>query len=211
MVVALESLRTYVPRFELRQAGNQAAQLIKRARLEAVKRGVTTVVEANLEERTLRAFAEVNGIASDPLLIGTRYLVYDPEILKAADRTDYLISTMALPGKEETGVQFGGPQFGLKGADSVVGFTTVSQPSAEPVKTPVLVFTASGAIVAPGAFRFADARNANHFEIALTSLTGDVEIRKYLNAIDAPSGGLAAFFAEGNIVFSESRNIWVWY
>lgn len=217
-VMALESFRTYAPRLELRQAAGQAAQLIQRTRLEAIKQGITTVVEADLDERTLTAFAEVNGNAAAPLTADARYLIYDPDPLVPPDRTDYLIATMGLPGKEATGSQFGGPMFGLRGADSVVGFTNVSQaPSDAKVKTAALVFLPTGAVVTPGAFRFADARGANYLETALTSLTGDVEVRKYLEGSDAPSGGVPDFFVESNLVFSEQqdtaigRNVWVWY
>lgn len=233
-VMTLETMRVYVPRFELRQGADSAAQLINQARLTAIQRGVRTVVQADFTERTLTAFADVNGNPSDPLAESGRYLVYDPDPLVPMDRTDFLIGTLDLPGKPATGVRFGGPAGGAGGGDSVRGFTSVPEsageeddPDADPdpdeeedpdessPDTPnVLVFQPTGGTRAPGAFRLMDARGENVLETAVVSIVGRVEIRKHLLAGDSPTG-VEGFFAQGNSTFDEDasagKNIWIWY
>lgn len=213
-VIVVESVRTFVPRFELEQAAGQTQQLIMKARIEAVKRGVRTVIEADLDERMLRAFVDMNGNPNNPLDPNGRYLVFDPDDTLPEKRTDYMIGWTALPGKPATGSQFGGPKDGIRGADSIEGFTPI--PSAPPTQPAVLVFRASGAVRDAGAFRFSDSRGANHLETAVSAVIGNVEIRKYLQAADSPTG-VAKFFAEANDSFADGsgrtvgRNIWVWY
>lgn len=210
-VLTVETLSAYVPRFRLRQSTSQAQQLINKARLEAIRRGVTTVVAADFGDRTLTAFAELNGDPDDPLAVGARYLVFDPDPISQPDRTDYLIGVMALPGPGGAGVQFGGPQFGVNGPDAVTGLTPV--PGAAAGAPPVLVFLPTGAVAAPGALRFTDGAERNFLETAVTNLTGKIEVRKYLGDADSPTGA-ADFFAEGNVSFAADgvgENVWVWY
>jgi hypothetical protein len=222
-VMTLETMRVYVPRFELRQGANSVAQLINRARIMAIQRGVTTVVRADFEARTVTAFADVNGSSLNPLAPGALYLVYDPDLLLPEDRTDFLIGTLLLPGKLKTGVQFGGPLNGLGGADSVRGFTQVpiaapdeeEEEEEEESDVPnVLVFQPNGSTRGPGGFRLMDARGENFLEVAVVTIVGKVELRKYLLAEDAPTG-IADFFPEGNISFDDDagpgKHIWVWY
>lgn len=203
--VAVEAMTTYGPRIQLRQTVGQAAQLINKARIEAIKRGVTTVVEADANERSLIAFADVNGNPSNPLDPNGQYLVFDPAIGVPRDRTDYLISTVYLPGKLETGVRFTNPD----GSVGVTGFTRVPDGSGKSV----LVFRSTGAVIDPGAFRFSDARQANFLETSITAITGKIEVRKYLDGLDTPSG-TADFYGEGNVSFdgrTVGENLWVWY
>ncbi len=211
--VAVEAMSTYGPRIQLRQSVSQAVQLINKARIEAIKRGVTTVVEADVDARTLTAFADVNGNPNNPLDPAGRYLVFDPDPLVSRDRTDYLIGIVDLPGQATTGVQFGGPEGGIGGADSVTGFTSV--PGAGSGGRSALVFRSTGGVHDPGAFRFADARGANFLEASITAITGKISIMKHLRAADSPNG-TAGFFAEGNASFpgasgSLGENVWVWY
>lgn len=210
-VMVIETMSVYVPRFRLRQSASQATQLMNKARLEAIRRGVTTVVAADFDDRTLTAFAEVNGDPDNPQAPGARYLVYDPDPIARPDRTDYLIGVMALPGSRPAGVQFGGPQFGINGSDAVTGLTPV--PGAPPGTPAVLVFRRTGAVQAPGALRFTDGPARNFLETTITNLTGKTEIRKYLEAADSPTGS-ADFFTEGNVSFaagSVGRTVWTWY
>lgn len=210
--VAVEAMSTYGPRIQLRQTVGQAAQLINKARIEAIRRGVTTVVEADIGGRTLTAFAEINGNPNNPLDPAGRYLYFDPDPTLPIDRTDYVIGAVYLPGEIGTGVHFGGPAEGLDGGDSVSGFTLV--PDAGGGTNSVLVFRSTGGVHDPGAFRFADARAANFFETSITAITGKIEIRKHLRAGDSPSGS-ADFFTEANETFSPDGRlggkVWVWY
>lgn len=210
-VLALETMSVYVPRFRLRQSTSQAQQLINKARLEAIRRGVTTVVAPDFAGRALTAFAELNGDPDNPLAAGARYLVYDPDPGARPDRTDYLIGTMTLPGPGDVGVQFGGPQLGVNGLDAVTGLTPI--PGAVAGTPPVLVFLPTGAVDAPGSLRFTDGAGRNFLETAITNITGKSEVRKYLEAVDSPTGA-ADFFAEGNVTFATDKvgeNVWVWY
>ena len=155
----------------------------------------------------MTVFADVNGDPADPFAAGKLYLVLDPDPGMQVDRTDYLINTFPLPGT----IQFAGPQFGVGGADAVTGFTAV--PGAPAGTPPVLVFSRTGAIENPGAFRFGDDGDKNHLEAAVVNLIGKVEVRKYLLAADSPTM-TDGFFAEGNEVFDGTKmgkTAWVWY
>lgn len=210
-VLVIETMSAYLPRFRLRQSTSQAQQLIQKTRLEAIRRGVTTVVAPDFNDRSLTAFAELNGDPNNPLAPGARYLFFDPDPLARPDRTDYLIGVVRLPGPGDVGVQFGGPQFGVNGMDAVTGLTPV--PGAVPGAPSVVVFHPTGAVDAPGSLRFTDGAGRNYLEAAITNLTGKSEVRKYLQAGDSPTG-TADFFTEANISFgpdSVGKNIWVWY
>ena len=208
--MAMLAFTTYVPRFQLRGTANQIAQMINRARLEAIKRRVTTVVAADFNDRTMTLFADVNGDPADPSAAGALYLVLDPDLLEPPDRTDYLIATFPLPGQVDRGIQFAGPVGGIAGADAVDGFTPVPAAPADP---PVMAFSPTGAILDVGAFRLSDASQSNFLETAVINITGKVEVRKYLLDVDSPTG-TAGFFAEGSASFDVGqvgRGNWVWY
>jgi prepilin-type N-terminal cleavage/methylation domain-containing protein len=209
--LVFETMTAYVPRFRLRHAASEMSMLISKARLEAIRRSVTTVVAVDYSDRTVSAFAELNGNPNDPERAGALYLVYDPDPLAEPDRTDYRISLMALPGPPEAGVQIGGPVDGIEGADALVGLTPTPGALANTPK--VLVFHPNGAVDAPGAFRFTDNRQTNFLETTITTLTGKTEIRKYLLADDSPTS-VAGFFPEGNVSFepgSVGQIAWTWY
>ncbi len=201
-VGAANLLRTLQPRLTLRAAGNSAAVLINQARLEAIKRQVTTCVQPDLTRGELVAFADLNG---DPT-VGSpghaRYLVFDPDpVLISTGQTDYEIGRIRLP---ET-IAFGSPGSARWGAEAITGLTVV--PQMPPVPNAV-VFSPRGKILAPGAIRLVDGPEGNHLEVAMLGLAGKVTLRKYLQAADAPNGE-AGFFAEGND--ATGANVWTWY
>ncbi len=193
----LNFFTSWQPRLELRGTAREAQFLIHKARLEAIQRGVCTVVQADPQTGSLVAFADVNG---DPLA-GNRgnsgYLKYDPDPAAGDKRTDYEIGRLELERST-----FGGPaSYG-----PVDGFTQV--PGA-PAGTPaVLVFSPAGQPEATGALRFADGTGRNFLEAAVTSRAGKVEIRKFLPADDSPTSS-PGFFEEAT--GSDGANVWIWY
>lgn len=178
---ALSVAQTWPSRLDLQDSATQAMLLISKARLEAIQRGVTTVVEADLEAGVLRAYADVNGDTLAASAGHAHYLKYDPDWRDGAYEpeigirsTDYEIGRLIL-GKSI----FAAPADG----EPVTGFTAI--PGA-PAGTPrVLVFATTGVPASAGAFRLADRTGIdgeprNFFETAVTSLTGKVAVRKYL-------------------------------
>jgi type II secretory pathway pseudopilin PulG len=195
--VTLHSFASWQPRLELRAAADQARFLAHKARLEAIMRGVVTVVQADLQQGLLVAYADVNG---DPVVGNpgyASYLKYDPDPTLGDKLTDYEIGHLQLERSS-----FGAPpSYG-----PVDGFVAV--PGA-PAGTPaVLVFRPTGVPEATGALRFADSTGRNFLETAVTSSAGKIEIRKFLSAEDSPTSS-PGFFGEGT--GSDGANVWVWY
>ena len=190
--LTLQAFYSWLPRLDLRVAAQQSRALITKARLEAIQRGVSTVVEIDPDEGTVSAFADVNG---DPLTPAS-YLIFDPDPALGAKQTDYLIGNVVLESST----------LGADGFAAVDGFTL--PPAAPPDTLEVLVFSSVGVPESLGAFRLADATGRNVLEIAVASLAGKVESRKYLHADDSPTSS-AGFFTQG--ADGESQNVWTWY
>ena len=185
------------PRLELRGTVRQAQTLINKARLEAITRGVCTVVQADPKTGSLMAFADVNGdpVASNPGY--ANFLKYDPDPAVGNKKTDYEIGQLQLER-----ASFGAPpNYG-----PVEGFTYV--PGAPADASAVLVFSPTGLPESTGALRFSDSSGRNFLEAAVTSRAGKIEVRKYLPAADSPTSN-PGFFQEGN--GSDGANVWVWY
>lgn len=184
-------------RLELRAAVEQARFLIHQARMEAVLRGAVTVVQADPQQGVLVAYADLNG---DPVA-GTpghaSYLRFDPDPALPDKQTDYEIGQLQLEGSP-----LGAPA----GFRAVEGF--IDAPGAPAGAPAVLAFSPTGVPTATGAFRFADGAGRNFLEVAVTSFTGKVEVRKFLPAEDSPTGS-AGFFREA--AASDGANVWVWY
>ena len=192
----LNFLGSWLPRIELRGAVRQVQFLISKARLEAIQRGVVTVVETDLEAGTLRAWADVNG---DPMAGSpghASYLKYDPEPALGEKQTDYEIAYLQLERSA-----FGAPASYAR----VEGFVAV--PGAAAGTPAVLVFSPGGVAAATGALRLTDRQHRNFLEAAVTSLAGKVEVRKYLPAEDSPTSS-AGFFREAR---GRDGSVWIWY
>lgn len=176
-------LSTWPSRTDLRRTFTQAQFIASKARLEAIQRGVRTVVEADTTKKTLRAYADVNDNQ-----------IFDPTPGLNPRQTDYEIAFFQL----ERSI-FAAPP----GEDAIDGFT--------PPAPEVLVFSPQGVPLDEGAFRFADGDEENHFEVRVLGLTGKIEVRKFLKDDDTPSGnpGSADFFAESRRI--DGKNLWVWY
>ena len=191
--MTLQTLHSWLPHFELRSSALQARSLINKARLEAIQRGVRTVVQADSNNNALIAFADVNG---DPMPSSpgfANYLRFDPDPTLGEKQTDYEIGRVQLERSS-----LGTPDF-----DPVDGFTISPGGGTE-----VLVLAPTGQPEDIGAFRLADASGRNVLEVALASLAGKVENRKYLSRDDSPTSS-PGFFPEGT--GSDGQNVWVWY
>lgn len=212
MIIAallVNNMAVQIPIFRLRSSATMGAQVIAKARLTAIQRGVTTVVVADYDENAIYAYGEVNGDPNDPIT-SPQYLVFDPangSPIGATDYTDdFLIARIGL----ERSVKFKGPSDPERGADATDGLTPV--PSAGPGDPPVLVFSEAGIVQDVGAFRLSDGREANILEIFVGTVAGQVTIRKHLEAANSPTNA-DGFFAEGNkrkVDGSPGENIWVW-
>ncbi len=191
--MTLQTFRSWLPRLDLRAAAQQAHGLISKARLEAIKRGVTTTVQIDVDEGVLFAFADVNG---DPV-VGSdghaSYLKFDPDVAAGEKQTDYEIGRLYL-----TGTTLGTATF-----DPSDGFTTIPDSGHTG-----LVFSPSGSPQDLGSFRIADRNERNVLEVAIASLAGKVEVRKYLDGTDSPTAS-SGFFTQG--ARGSGENVWVWY
>ncbi|MEM7354796.1 MAG: prepilin-type N-terminal cleavage/methylation domain-containing protein [Acidobacteriota bacterium] len=194
--ITAQAFYNWLPRLDLRVAAQQSRALVSKARLVAIQRGVRTVVEADPAAGVLRAYADVNGdpVAGNPGHVS--YLVYDPDLTAGEKQTDFEIGQVQLEG-----ATFGGSLFA-----PTDGFTTSA--GAPAGTSEVLVFSPAGVPGDLGAFRLADTTDRNVFEVAIASLAGRVETRKYLLDKDSPTAS-AGFFAEGQD--SNGQTLWTWY
>lgn len=200
------------PMFQLESATRRAASLISKARLEALRRNVTTVVEVNVADGTFFAYADVNGNSSPASAAFPNYLVFNPiDAVQAARRMDdYEIGQAVLP----VGVSFGDPTNGIHGAESVAGMTT--RPAHADPGANLLVFDSSGRVLDVGSYRFTRLED-NYLEIGVHSVAGTMEVRKFLQVADRPVNGADdwdGFYARGNedaAAGAVGKQVWVWY
>lgn len=203
-VLAVNAFQTWQPRLALRYTTQDVASLVNRARIEAIQRSVNTVVEVDLIENHVFAYADVNGDSTVGSPGYSRFLLFDPDpALISVRQTDYEIGRTQLP----TAVTFGGPVNGIGGADSVDGLTLSPN---QPFSLPMVVFSSRGKIIDPGSIRLIDRTERNVIELAMLGLAGKVSLRKYLYAADSPTAQ-AGFFEEGNRSGGDRSNIWIWY
>ena len=196
-VMTLQAFAGWMPRLDLRGSAHRAQFLISKARLESIQSGVVTVVQADLAEGSLFAFADVNGDPAVDSAGYASYLKFDPDPTLPDKRTDYEIGYLRLER-----ASFGAPP----GYDAVAGLTAV--PGSGAGAPGVLVFSEAGVPAAVGAWRFVDGGDRNSLEVAVTSLAGKVEIRKFLRMEDSPTTS-AGFFPEA--AAGDGANVWVWY
>lgn len=159
MALGIPALSHLVNRSRLEGSARELAVLSQRARLEAIKRRVRTVVEVDPATGTAEAWADVDGVAAgDP-----PDLVFNPVAGELRFTTDYRI------GRIETAAHFAAPA----GQDAVDGL------SAAPGRR-VAVFLPTGAAESSGAFRLADEGGFNHLEVRVAPAgTGRVSLRKW--------------------------------
>lgn len=180
--LGIPALKNILLRGRVEATGRELAVLAQRARLEAIKRRATTVVEVDLAGGTATAWVDVDGpAAGDP-----PDLVFNPVAGEPRFTTDFRIGVL----EASTNVRFAGP-----GAQPVIDGLT-----AAPGGRRVLVFLPTGAADAVGGFRFGDAGGLNYLEVRVEPAgTGRVGVRKWDRDL-----GLWARSREGG-------RPWTWY
>jgi type II secretory pathway pseudopilin PulG len=188
-VMAMESLAVYVPRVRLRGTASQVAQLILKARLQAIQSSGTAVLTPD----------EGAGGGAAPYLMAhldlDGDLTFDPGV-------EDLIGRVPLAA----GISYGG----FAGAGSPDDQKTVGLIPVAGLGLPVLPVEEDGSMrILPGssfaALRFTDGTGLNVMEVRVTSFAGKIEVRKYLLTADT-SGNPEGFYEEGT--FDDS---WPWY
>lgn len=162
LTLGLPSLSHLITRSKLEAEARETATLLQRARLEAIKRRVQTVVHADPAAHLVTAFADIDGpAAGDP-----PDLELNPVAGELARDTDYSIRTIDVSAR----VQMVGP-----GAQPAIDGLTL-----DPSGDRVAVFLPTGAALDVGGIRFADAAGFNFLEVRIDPAgTGRVTIRKW--------------------------------
>lgn len=184
--LSIPALLNTMRRSKIEGPVREVATLMRRARLEAIKRNRQTMVFADQAKEEITAFVDLDeDRVQDPGedVLARITLPYPIELRGAGSGTDLLaIDDFNIPG------------FG---------------------PAPGPVFEPDGSVLAQGAIRIADDRN-NALEIrVMSSATGRVEIRKWLDdtmdmasdplANPGPTGTGADWYAKG-----DSGRGWVW-
>ncbi len=161
-VIGIPALANLISRSRLQSAAQELAVLTQRARLEAIKRRVQTVVQVDPATGAVLAFADVDGVsASDP-----PDLVFNPVAGALSFDTDYRIGQL----EPRNGVEVGAPTGGGPAIDGLTDAGGVR----------VAVFRPTGAAEAAGGFRLGDAAGLNFLEVRLEPAgTGRIELRKW--------------------------------
>ena len=154
--MAYPSLQQMIHRGKIEGFARNAVLVMRETRLEAVKRGVPCVVQADLVAGDLISYADVNGDG-----------IFNPDPAEPDFRsTDYQITRLPLP----VGVSFEAPAAQL----AIQGFSVVA---ALPER--VAIFQENGSIDELGAYRIGDERG-NFLEVQVApAATAKVGIRKW--------------------------------
>jgi len=160
--LGLPALSHLIARDKLESSARETAVLLRRARLEAIKRRVQTVVEADPATGAVFAYADVDGPAADD----PPDLELNPVAGALARDTDYRIGAIDV----DPSIQLAGP-----GAQAALEGLTVNASGKR-----LAVFLPTGAAETAGSIRFADPAGYNHLEVRIEPAgTGRVEIRKW--------------------------------
>lgn len=161
-IVVPNLLRT-IHRAKLEGITRETAALMQRARSEAVRQNVSTVVRPDLARNEVFAFADVDGVAlGDP-----PDSIFNPVAGQPHRATDYEIGRFMLPSN----ILFEAP---ASDPDPVPisGFSTVGPDQ-------VAIFDPDGSIRALGAVRYSD-RRGNFLEVRVApAATGRTQVRKW--------------------------------
>lgn len=160
--LGIPALSRLIVRSQLEGSARETASLLQRARLEAIRRRVQTVVEVDSAGVVLRAYADVDGAAAgDP-----PDLQFNPVGGELRFDTDYSLGDL----HPKSAVAFAAP-----GAQAVVDGLTLAASGDQ-----AFVFLPTGAADRVGAVRIGDAAGRNHLEVRVEPAgTGRIEVRKW--------------------------------
>lgn len=161
--LGVPALQNMLLRSRLQGMSQELSVMIQRARLEAIKRRVPTVVRIDPVDGTAVAWVDLDGVAvGDP-----PDSIYNPIAGELRLNTDFELSRL----EPRSNVGFGGPPGDAAPAQGL---------STDPNGETVLVFLPTGAAAAEGAFRIRDVADLNHLEIRIAPAgTGRVDLRKW--------------------------------
>jgi prepilin-type N-terminal cleavage/methylation domain-containing protein len=161
MALGAPALQRLFLRSSLEATGREMAVLFQRARLEAIKRRVPTVVEVDPSTGSVRAFADVDGpAAADP-----PDLLFNPVAGELRFDTDYEIGVV----RAGSHVSFAAPA----GEAVAEGLTAAAGRR-------VAVFLPTGGVDRAGGFRLGDPGGRNHLEVRVDPAgTGRIALRKW--------------------------------
>jgi type II secretory pathway pseudopilin PulG len=163
--IGLPALLNYLHRARIEGAARQATMMMHASRLEAITRGIPSVVVLDEVAGELVAFADVDGVAATDPPDG----LFNPVSGDGYRETDYELGRYELP----PGVVFVDPD-GNAGEDAVEGFANPA-----PIPAKCAFFRIDGSVADVGAFRFADGRG-NYLESRVAAAsTARVEMRKW--------------------------------
>ena len=162
----LPALQQLIHTSKLRGICRTTTAQMRKARFEAIKRGVPSVVQISPDTREVIAFVDVNGPGLTDLPDG----IFNPVGGQPPGATDYELERVILPA----GVDF---KFQLtQGFASVFGFDNTGNPDPPDDQA---IFLPDGSVNDRGSFRFADERG-NFLEVAVTQpATARIEMRKW--------------------------------
>lgn len=190
--IGFPPLLSYIHRGKIEGISSKTGFLTQRTRMEAMKRGVRTVVSIDPATGQVIAFADLHGLnATDPA-----DGLFNPIGTMTPRTTDYLIGSYPLPN----GVSFASPTD--TGFDSVDGFVNPGNPDPPDQQA---IFQTDGSVLATGAFRFADERG-NYLEVRVApQATGKTQVRKYDDTLPVNADG-THWYAK-----REGGQPWTWY
>jgi len=160
--IGLPNLVRMIHRAKLDGIVRETSVLMQRARSEAVRQNVPTVVRADFARNEVVAFADVDGVAAgDP-----SDMIFNPVAGEPHRTTDYELGRYRLPNLVGFAHPSGDP------AERVDGFTAAGGEN-------VAVFDPNGSIRDLGAIRFGDQRG-NFLEVRIEpAATARVQVRKW--------------------------------
>lgn len=190
--MAVPALISFIHRGKIEGISGKTSLLTQRTRMEAMKRGVRTVVMVDPATGEVFAFADLHGAAATDPADG----LFNPIDGMTPRTTDYMIARYTLP----SGVSFESPTD--TGLDSIDGFVNPGNPD-PPDKQ--VVFQTDGSVLATGAFRFADQRG-NFLEVRVApQVTGKTQVRKYDDSLPLNVDGTNWYARR------EGGQPWQWY
>lgn len=156
MGAAMPAIYNAILRNQTEGAVREAASLLQRVRLEAIRSNRTGIVLLDPANRQLVAFVDVDGDRA-----------FNPDPTATPRTADFEVARLPLPASIEFRDE--GDQ---RGQQSVDGFTAVGG-------DPWAIFLPDGSVADSGAFRFADPRD-NFFEARVEpAATARIEVRKW--------------------------------